>query len=112
MKQSMMALLVLAAFSLPLHAQDAAKKTPPPSSEQVQKMMESTMGMMVPLMGRMMDTMIEVMLQRGEDPATAKRVARFKRNLYDALVKEGFTPEQALQVMLNTGLPAATPQMK
>ena len=95
----------------PLPQQAPAQKAPP-SPEEVKKMMEMSMGAMVPVMAKMADGMIEVMLQRGEDPATARRMARFKKNLYDALVKEGFTIEQALAIMESTAIPTAAPAMK
>ncbi len=39
-------------------------------------------------------------------PETAARVAAFKRNLYEALMKEGFTSEEAVQVMGESDLGA------
>lgn len=53
----------------------------------------------------MTDAMFEVMLQRIENPATANRIAKFKKNLYDALIKQGFTKEQALLIAEKTAIP-------
>lgn len=39
-------------------------------------------------------------------PETAARVAAFKHNLYEALIKEGFTSEEAIQVMNESDLGA------
>jgi hypothetical protein len=108
-------LMVLCALSLSASAQQAnpqptAQKQPTP--EEMKKMMEMSMGAMVPMMVKMADGMIEATLQRAEDPATARRVAKFKKNLYDALIKEGFTAEQSLAIMESTALPSATPAMK
>ncbi len=107
---------LLFCLALPVFAQQSsAQQVPaqkPPTPEEIKKMMEMSMGAMVPLMARMTDAMLEVMLQRGEDPATARRIAKFKRNLYDSLMKEGFTAEQALAIMESTGLPSAAPTMK
>ena len=107
---------LLFCLALPVFAQQSsAQQVPaqkPPTPEEIKKMMEMSMGAMVPLMARMTDAMLEVMLQRGEDPATARRIAKFKRNLYDSLRKEGFTAEQALAIMESTGLPSAAPTMK
>ena len=109
----MLVVLFSACMSFSGCAQESSKgPDSPPSPEQMQTLMESTIGVMGPITAKMMDSMIEVMLQRGEDPATAKRIARFKKNLYDALIKEGFSPEQSFQIMQNTGLPSAAPQMK
>jgi len=35
-------------------------------------------------------------------------VAGFKRNLYEALQKKGFTAEQAMQIVLHTPLPSSS----
>jgi len=70
------------------------------------------MGGMIPVMAKMTDAMLEVTLQKGEDPATARRVAKFKKNLYDSLVNEGFSKEQAFTIMLSTSMPSAAPMTK
>jgi hypothetical protein len=92
-------------------SQDAPQKKAP-SPEEMQKLMQAAMEPMVPLMAKMTDAMLEAMLQKSVDPSTAARLARFKRNLYDALLKEGFTKDEAFAMVQNTGLPAAAPQMK
>ena len=83
-----------------------------PSPEEIKKMMEMSMGGMIPVMAKMTDAMLEVTLQKGEDPATARRVAKFKKNLYDSLVNEGFSKEQAFTIMLSTSMPSAAPMTK
>ena len=100
-------------FALSCFAQQPPAAAPKaPNAEEMKKIMEMSMGAMVPMMAKMTDAMLEVMLQRGEDPATAKRIARFKRNLYESLMEEGFSSDQALAIMESTGLPAASPSMK
>jgi hypothetical protein len=94
-------ILSLAAFTA--NAQDTAKK---PSPDEMRTMMESSMGMMVPMMGKMAEISIEVQLNAAEKPDTARRVAVFKKNLYDALLQQGFSKDQAFTIMLNTPLPA------
>jgi len=83
-----------------------------PSPEDMQKVMDATMGAMVPMMGRMTEVMIEAQLKIAEKPETAQRLATFKRNLFDALVKKGFTQDQAMQITLTTALPSAAPSGK
>jgi hypothetical protein len=90
--RQILAILVLGLFVFSAHAQDAAKK---PSQEEMKQMMESSMGAMAPMMGRMMDTSIEVQLSAAEKPETARRIAVFKKNLYDALLRQGFSKERA-----------------
>ena len=38
-------------------------------------------------------------------PETAERLASFAKNYYDALVKKGFTKEQALEIVIEAGIP-------
>ena len=90
--RQILAILVLGLFVFSAHAQDAAKK---PSQEEMKQMMESSMGAMAPMMGRMMDASIEAQLSTAEKPETARRIAVFKKNLYDALLRQGFSKERA-----------------
>jgi hypothetical protein len=80
--------------------------------EEMQKLMDATMGAMVPVVGRMTEVMLEAQLKVAEKSETAERVATFKKNLYDALLKKGFTPEQSMQITLTTALPSASPSSK
>ncbi|HEV2702046.1 MAG TPA: hypothetical protein VGV09_10475 [Steroidobacteraceae bacterium] len=58
-------------------------------------------------MGRMAEARILAQLKIAEKPETAESIAAFRRNLYDALLRKGFKPAEALQIVLATGLPAA-----
>ncbi len=91
---------------------EQAGEKAPPSPEEMQQLMEPVFGAMVPMMGKMAEVTIEAQLQVAEKPETAVRLATFKKRLYDALVKQGFTKQEAFQIMLQTGLPAAMPGMK
>jgi hypothetical protein len=55
---------------------------------------------------RTIETQIAAQLKVAERPETAERVASFKKNLFDALRKKGFTAEQSLQIVIATPLPA------
>ncbi len=55
---------------------------------------------------RSIETQIAAQLKVAERPETAERVASFKKNLFDALRKKGFTAEQSLQIVIATPLPA------
>jgi len=92
----------------------AAASTPhqPPSAADMQKMMSAAMSGMVPVMGHMTEAMIEAQLSSAAQPQTAERIAAFKRNLYDALIKKGFAKSEALQIVIATGIPTATPTSK
>jgi len=102
--------LATVAAALTASAQGTAPKPPaPPTPEQMRQMMESSMGAMVPAMGRMAEVMIETQLRAAERPETAERIALYKRNLFEALLKRGFTMDQAMQITVATGLPGAMP---
>jgi hypothetical protein len=92
-------------------AQTPAER-PRPTPEETQKIMDSALGAMGPVMGRMAEAMIEAQLKIAEKPETADSIATFKKNLYDALVKKGFKPGDALQIVLATGLPSASPMSR
>lgn len=55
---------------------------------------------------RTIETQIAAQLKVAERPETAERVASFKKNLFDALRKKGFTAEQSLQIVIATPMPA------
>jgi hypothetical protein len=84
----------------------------PPTPEDMQKLMGATFDAMVPAMTKMTEAMVEAQLRIAVLPGTADRIATFKRNLYDALVKKGFTESQAMQIVVATGAPSAAPPMK
>lgn len=96
-------------LGLPAHAQGQAESRKQPSPEEMQKMMDATMGAMAPLMGRIMEATLEAELKVAERPDTAVRIATFKRNLFDALKKSGFSAVEALQIVIATSIPAASP---
>ena len=104
----LLAMLLLAPIS---HAQEPpAQRQPTP--EEMQKIMDATMGAMVPMMGRMTEVVIEAQLKIAVLPETAERIATFKKNLYDALTKKGFTKAEALQIVMATDIPSAAPMAK
>lgn len=83
-----------------------------PSPEEVKQLMEMSLGAMVPMMGKMAEAMIDAQLRIAEKPETAASLAAFKKNLYSSLIKQGFTKQEAFDIMLNTAVPAAMPGMK
>ena len=77
----------------------------PTKSDSMRAQMEQASTMMVPMMGQMMESMMEGMLKVMAKPENAERLATFTRNYYDALVRKGFTKQEALQIVMATGLP-------
>ena len=94
------ALFGLSAFA---HAQQPQKPTP----EQMQTMMDASMVSMLPMLARISEVQMETQLKLAERPETAERIATFKKNLFDALRKKGFTAEQSLQILNSTAMPVA-----
>ena len=83
-----------------------------PSPDEMQKMMDASMVSMLPMLGRMTEVHLEAQLKVAERPETAERIATFKKNLFDALRKKGFTAEQSLRITNSTPLPSAAPSGK
>ena len=73
-----------------------------PTAEEIQKNFQT----MAPMMGQMMTIMLENMAKKLSEPQIAGYYAAFMRNYYTALIKEGFTEDQALKIVTSTGLPA------
>jgi hypothetical protein len=96
--------LGLGLLAFAAQAQETPKRSSP---EEMKQMMESSMGAMAPMMGKMAEASIEAQLSAAEKPETARRIAQFKKNLYDALVQQGFPKDRAFAIMVNTPLPGA-----
>lgn len=100
-------IIVMAAVFLvsTAQAQEAAKPRKP-SPEEVKQAMEEKMSTIVPMFGRMAEVTIEAQLKAAEKPDTAQRLAAFKKNLYDALIAQGFSSAQALTITVATHPPS------
>jgi hypothetical protein len=104
------AALISALFGLSAlaHAQQPQKPTP----EQMQSTMDASMVSMLPVLARTSEVLMETQLKLAERPETAERIATFKKNLFDALRKKGFTAEQSLQILNATAMPVAPASSK
>ena len=120
MKHALIA-LALVLSTLPVQAQEPEEAPEAPEAEEsdsaatpedMQQIMEATFGAMVPMMVKMTEGIIDAQLRIAERPETATRIAAFKKNLYDALLKQGFSKTDALAIVKDTALPSATPAMK
>ena len=78
-----------------------------PSPDEMQRVMDSSMVSMLPMLARMTEVHLEAQLKVAERPDTAEKIASFKKNLFDALRRKGFTAEQSLQITTATPLPSA-----
>ena len=70
-----------------------------PSPEEARRMMEE---MMAGVMGQMIEGMARSMAK----PEVAQNLAVFARNYYNALIKQGFSEEEALKIVTASGLPS------
>jgi Spy/CpxP family protein refolding chaperone len=59
---------------------------------------------MGPMYESMTQAMVEGTLKAFEKPETIERLARLSRRYYDALIKQGFTKEEALQIVAASGI--------
>lgn len=82
--------------------QPAAPSAPPSRAD-----MQQQMNDMVPMFGNMASSMLQGRLAALSDPNTATQLAKFHRNLYNALMAQGFDAEQALRIVMAVGLPSA-----
>jgi hypothetical protein len=63
------------------------------------------MDAMEPMFANMMETMFEGLVNVLSRPDVADRLAAFARNYYDALVRRGFTADEALRIVTAVGIP-------
>ncbi|OQX88360.1 MAG: hypothetical protein B6D55_00260 [Candidatus Omnitrophica bacterium 4484_70.2] len=94
--------ILILSFPLLILAQEFPSEEKP-SYKQPPKEALQRMG---PMMGMMMKGMMKAMLELFSEPETAERLATFTKNYYDALIKKGFTPEQALKIVIGQGMPS------
>jgi len=69
---------------------------------------DSAMNMMGPMMSRMAEATMAATLRALSRPEAAEQLATFSRNYYDALIRKGFTKEQALGIVMSVRVPLGT----
>jgi D-ribose pyranose/furanose isomerase RbsD len=107
MRSSAATAAVLFALSIGMaQAQTPAGFPKPASPEEMRKAMDASMASMMDNMARMTEAMTVAQLNIAAKPETAERIAEFKKNLYDALLRKGFTQDQAIAIVSATALPA------
>ena len=77
-----------------------------PTQEEAQQRMDTAMQQMGPAMSSMMEGMMGGMTSVLARPETADKLATFAKNYYDALVRKGFSKEEALQIVVHVGIPS------
>ncbi|HMC54578.1 MAG TPA: hypothetical protein VKH19_05360 [Gemmatimonadaceae bacterium] len=92
--------ILLAAMPCIAQQRDSTKVYPGVTGV-VTDVMEQQMGMM----GKMMTLMLESAFTVLAQPETADRAAMFTKNYFDALMKKGFTRDEAFRLVLAHGIP-------
>jgi hypothetical protein len=78
----------------------------------MKQIMQAPMGAMLSVIGPLTEAVIEVQLNTAAKVETAEKFAHFKRNLHEALLKKGFNGIDAIQIVIFTSMPSATPTAK
>ena len=68
--------------------------------------MNELMSQMGPMMGNMMEVMMDRMFGLLAKPDTANRLAKFSYNYYVSLQAQGFSKEEAMRIMTSQGFPS------
>ena len=99
---------VLVAFGLlagVAEGQQVQVDTTHPTAKQMREQMDSAMGMMGPMMSQMAEATMAATLRALTKPEAAEQLATFSRNYYNALIKKGFTKDQALSIVMSVRVP-------
>ncbi len=103
MKSLTFASIGLAALCL-ASAAHAQAPSPPLTQEDLHKRAAAVSATLTPLVSKTAEETTEAQLKIAERPDTAERIATFKKNLFDALRRKGFTVEQAMQLTASTSI--------
>ena len=71
-------------------------------------MVEQQVKAMTPMVTEMTRATLRASLEFYAQPSTAKSLATFSRNYFDALMGAGFTRDEAIRIVAAHGLPALT----
>ena len=96
-------ILLLTSF----YVSTANAQQPQVSPDQMEQMMQRQMQMMGPMFGEMTRIMMQAQFEVLAKPETAEKLAAYTRNYYNALVKQGFSKQEALEIAMNIGIPSA-----
>ena len=80
---------------------DTTQARPARETAEMRQQMQGMMPMMADVMRQATQSTMAVLVE----PETAQSLARFTRNYYTALVAQGFTEEQAIQIVSSVGFP-------
>lgn len=86
---------------------DSAAHPQMPDSVALMQQMQGMSGMMGMMYRQMTEVMMEVTLEVLTRPESAEKLATFTRNYYEALLRKGFTEEQAIRIVAAAGVPSS-----
>jgi len=92
--------------SIPFHFKLNGSKSPADTTKSFKLSQEEMPQTMAPMMRQLIESMMEGMLTIMAKKEYAEKLALFKKNFYDALLAQGFTKEQAMEIVVATGVPA------
>ncbi len=105
MKTSTLASVGLAAcLAGAAHAQTSPSSPPAAPMSQEEQKRAAALASLAPLVSKTTEELVEAQLKIAERPETAERIATFKKNLFEALRRKGFTAEQAMQLTVATSV--------
>ncbi len=96
-------IIVAVALLLVVLSPSAAQQPGKPDSAAIAQM-AGMLNQMGPMYESMSQAMIEGTIKALEKPETIERLARFARRYYEALIKQGFSKEEALQIVAGAGI--------
>jgi len=92
--------------SIPFHFKLKDSNVPADTTQSSKLSSDEIQQMMMPMMRQMMESMMDGLFAFLARKESAEKLALFKKNFYDALLTQGFTKEQAMQIVIATGMPS------
>lgn len=102
---SLVAALLLISIPVALAGQQPTARPQQPDSAAFAQM-AGMFNQMGPMYETMTQAMVEGTLKALERPEVVDRLAAFTRRYYEALIRQGFTKDEALQIVAGVGIPA------
>jgi hypothetical protein len=77
----------------------------PDDLEALESLQSEQMATMGPVFGQMAEQMLQGTFAALARPETTEQLAAFSKRYYDALIEQGFEPDQALRIVVGFGIP-------
>jgi hypothetical protein len=104
-RSPLVAFLLLISIPVALAGQQPTARPQTPDSAAFAQM-AGMFNQMGPMYETMTQAMVEGTLKALERPEVVDRLAAFTRRYYEALIRQGFTKDEALQIVAGVGIPA------